>query len=591
MSISWLKRRAPFASAVAVAVALLVGAPSNASAQATEGVVLSVDTQNVVVDIGTTRGAENGDFVEVWRPIKMKHPVTGAVILDRFKIGRIKITQARPAMSIGKLDGDFDRPLAVGDVVILPKAAAATVPAPVPVPVPAKATPVPAPTPPGKQPGAREVAPPPLPETVTTTTTTTKTQTQPTPATPPSAASPPKADPDAKDLDDLFRALKGATPGKRLAAYEKWVLEHPQSKHAEVIWDESRALKKLVEHEREATARIAESPRTISFDPPKEAPAGVPLRVTMELAKTRGATLHVRRQGAPGFLSQAMKEEGPGYFAGSIDVDLMKEGTLEYFVESTSPGGETREIAGTAASPMTVRVEDTVPSDTRVRPKPGPLVVASALTDYASFNAKKSNDMMWQSEAQLGVRLGDEGLRAFRSGFGVYRGKGGTLEDLEERGLDGRKVGLTYGYLETELAFLQNLSFIGRGIIGLREDGVTGGAQGFIRIGSDRRTNIMVGGEVLGGIGLRGITQIEWSLHPRVPVTLRSEVTNQPAGVSRAGSGPTASAGQGEVGVRSIVQVGYRLTPHLVVAGRGSFQARTINHAGPGGGAAVIYEW
>jgi hypothetical protein len=589
MPIVWLKKRAPTASAIALALALLIGAPPTASAQAAEGVVLSVDAQNVVVDIGTTRGADNGDFVEVWRPIKMKHPVTGAVILDRFKIGRIKITQARPAMSIGKIDGDFERPLAVGDVVILPKTAAAVPPPP---PVPAKAT-VPAPTPAGKQPAPREVAPPPLPEsptTVTTTTTTTKTSTPPAP-TAPAPTTLPKADPDAKDLDDLFRSLKGATPEARLTAYEKWVLEHPQSRHVEVIWSEARALKKLIDHEREVALRIADSPRTISFDPPKEAPAGVPLRVTMELAKTRGATLHVRRQGTPGFVSQPMKEEGPGYFTGTIDVDLMKEGTLEYFVESTSARGETHEIAGTAASPMTVKVEDTVPPDTRARPKPGPLVIASALTDYASFNAKKSNDMMWQSEAQLGVRLGDEGLRAFRSGFGVYRGKGGTLEDLEEKGLEGRKVGLTYGYLETELAFLQNLSFIGRGIIGLREDGVTGGAQGFIRIGNDRRTNIMVGGEILGGIGLRGITQIEWSLHPRVPVTLRSEVTNQPAGVARAGSGPTASAGQGEVGVRSIVQVGYRLTPHLVVAGRGSFQARTINHAGPGGGAAVIYEW
>jgi hypothetical protein len=45
------------------------------------------------------------------------------------------------------------------------------------------------------------------------------------------------------------------------------------------------------------------------------------------------------------------------------------------------------------------------------------------------------------------------------------------------------------------------------------------------------------------------------------------------------------------VGVRSIVQVGYRLLPNLVLAGRISFQARTINHAGPGGGAAVMYEW
>jgi hypothetical protein len=40
-----------------------------------------------------------------------------------------------------------------------------------------------------------------------------------------------------------------------------------------------------------------------------------------------------------------------------------------------------------------------------------------------------------------------------------------------------------------------------------------------------------------------------------------------------------------------ISQVGYRLLPYLVVAGRFSYQGRTIDHAGPGGGASVGYTW
>jgi hypothetical protein len=64
-----------------------------------------------------------------------------------------------------------------------------------------------------------------------------------------------------------------------------------------------------------------------------------------------------------------------------------------------------------------------------------------------------------------------------------------------------------------------------------------------------------------------------------VPIVLRSEVTNQPAGTGS------------DVGVRLIGQVGYRILPHLVLAGRVSYQGRTINHAGPGVGAAVGYAW
>jgi hypothetical protein len=60
---------------------------------------------------------------------------------------------------------------------------------------------------------------------------------------------------------------------------------------------------------------------------------------------------------------------------------------------------------------------------------------------------------------------------------------------------------------------------------------------------------------------------------------LRTEVTNEPGG-----SG-------GDVGARAIAQVGYEFLPAFVVAGRLSYQGRTINHAGPGAGLATSYQW
>ena len=38
-------------------------------------------------------------------------------------------------------------------------------------------------------------------------------------------------------------------------------------------------------------------------------------------------------------------------------------------------------------------------------------------------------------------------------------------------------------------------------------------------------------------------------------------------------------------------QVGYRLLPGFVVSARGSFQGRTIQHAGPGFGGGASYTW
>jgi hypothetical protein len=196
------------------------------------------------------------------------------------------------------------------------------------------------------------------------------------------------------------------------------------------------------------------------------------------------------------------------------------------------------------------------------------------------------------------MRFQDVGLRAARTGFGVYRGIGGSLAELDEQKLSGRRVGLTYGYLEGEFGLSYFVSIIGRMVIGLEDDGVNGGAQALVRIGNDRDTNLTIGGEVLGGIGLRGITELQLATFPRVPILFRTEVTNQPAGVGQTpiidtigGVTKTVAVDQGEVGARAIAQVGYRFLPDLVIAIRGSYQGRTINHAGPGFGGAVSYQW
>jgi hypothetical protein len=252
---------------------------------------------------------------------------------------------------------------------------------------------------------------------------------------------------------------------------------------------------------------------------------------------------------------------------------------------------------GSAGEPQRVTVEP-IPTPT---PPLRPEATASIWTDYADYNRMKGNDRVWQTEGFVGMRFNEEGVRALRTGFGVFRGVGGSLEELDEQGKSGRKVGLTYGYLEGEYAFSSFTALVVRGVVGLRDDGVAGGAQGLIRLGSDKKTNLMLGGEVLGGIGLRGITQLELKTFDRVPILFRTEVTNQPAGASVSEEDvrpntPNAlpqdtSTQQGEIGARAIVQVGYEVVPGLVVAGRGSYQGRTIKHAGPGFGGAVTYTW
>jgi hypothetical protein len=217
------------------------------------------------------------------------------------------------------------------------------------------------------------------------------------------------------------------------------------------------------------------------------------------------------------------------------------------------------------------------------------------VSDYADWNRLRRDDYAWQTEGDAGFRLRDTGLRAVRTGFGVYRGRGGTLQELDVDGISPRTAGLTYGYLEGEFGISEIWSLVARTAVGLGSDGVKGGGQFGVRIGNDRRTNLLVAGEILGEIGLRASVQLEFNQFHRVPLMFRSEVTNQPVGTPTEEPSSDGSLSgvrpAGEVGVRLVAQAGYRVLPELVVALRGSYQGRTIRHAGPGGGAALTYHW
>jgi hypothetical protein len=278
---------------------------------------------------------------------------------------------------------------------------------------------------------------------------------------------------------------------------------------------------------------------------------------------------------------------GNGYFAAMIPADRVVGPALEYFIEGTASSGKATAVVGSADLPWELEVFEP-PHPYAPRKLPSHVEIA---TDYADYNRLRGNDYAFQTEGWFSVRYGDVGVRALRTGFGVYRGVGGSVDDLDKLNLAPRRVGLTYGWLEAEFGIVRVFSLGARAAVGLIDSGITGGGQIMLRIGSDQGTNLLAAGEFLGGVGPRGIIQLELATFPRVPIVLRTEVTNQPAGVPPSTVPPGTSMDTGNVGGRGIVQVGYRFTPDFLVALRGSFQGRTIQHAGPGLGGAVGYSW
>src|SRR4029453_9074090 len=42
-----------------------------------EGYVVELQESDIVIDLAASDGAADGDVIELWRPVKLRHPVTG----------------------------------------------------------------------------------------------------------------------------------------------------------------------------------------------------------------------------------------------------------------------------------------------------------------------------------------------------------------------------------------------------------------------------------------------------------------------------------------------------------------------------------
>lgn len=534
----------------AIALVAIVSSVASRTAHAedVEGYVMTIDGADVVVDLGVKQGAAVGDIVDLWRPLKLKHPVTGKIVTDRFKIGTLRLTQVRDKLSLARPDGTISKAVEAGDVVVL------------------RGVTPPAPT--------KPVTPIPTPPTTT-----------PAPTTPA-----PEADPEANALSLLFDELKGASVEVRIARYESFAKAWSKGRYATVLREEAAALRRTYVTAAAPSEDGPLKPSSISFDGLTETVTGTPITIAVEIGGAiKGAIVQVRLAEETTYQPLPMSPAGPGYYRVTLPAARVQAPTVSYFIEAVLADGSTSPIEGTSSVPRTVKVVD------------APKVIAPAKwqstaavwSDYADYNRLRGNDWAWQTEGFFGMRFRDVGLRSVRSGFGVFKGQGGSLKELDVERLQPRTIGLSYGYVEGEWGVTHFWGIVGRAIVGLSEDGVTGGAQGFVRIGNDKRTNMLLGGEVLGGVGLRGIAQLELNAFPRFPVMFRSEVTNQPAGTTPGYASRTdaVSSQVGAIGVRAILQAGYRPVSGFTLFVRGSYQGRTINHAGPGVGGGVSVEW
>ena len=88
----------------------------------------------------------------------------------------------------------------------------------------------------------------------------------------------------------------------------------------------------------------------------------------------------------------------------------------------------------------------------------------------------------------------------------MYEGEGVSLAAVDTDVASSRST-VIYGYHELEFEIVRALHVMVRGALGVHGDGIVGGAQLRLRIGEERRTNLVLGGDLFNQIGQRAFPQ------------------------------------------------------------------------------------
>lgn len=539
---------------VATLAVVAAGPVCAAHAQAVQtSSIVRIEGDDVFIDAGADR-VSTGDELDVRRSIEIRHPVSRRVLRDRFVVGRLRIGTVGERLSIGQVIGTPWRPMSVGDTVELPTPAA-------------------------------------LPEAPAETGSTTEAPAEPGVATataerPARSRSRPSSA-QLRALLEVFHSTLGRPPEERIRAFTAYLSLHLDSPFRDWVAQEILSLQGWLR----TVAPTLEQPRdgTVHWQPIRRARRGAPLSIALLArpeAGLRALVLHARGIRAlhadAAFRTVHMSLDRVGHARARLPSDLVDGDAFEYFVEGVARDGRVVAVVASAASPLVVELE--LRPGARAREIGRSRVRVSAeMVDFDFFSGR---DWYFLAEADFLYRLRFGFLYGIRVGYGAYRGEGGTVEQLDTLDEPPRPAGYTYGYTELELRPFAGFGLIFRATAGLgrpddsgadQREGLRPGFQIRGRIGRERGTHLLFGAETLPELGERALVGLAFEVIRDVPMAGEVQVTDQPVA--------------GDLAVRLIYEIGYRVSDAVSLSTRLSYQGRTIDHTGLGGGVAATFDW
>ncbi len=510
--------------------------PAAADDEIVRGQVLKVEASEIYVNLGKSKDVTAGAPIRIKRTIRLVHPVTRAPVVDWVPIGSAVITQAGEQLSravVGKLIDDIK----VGDVaeVLIDRPDTKTAPRP----------------PPTREPQG------------------------------------PVIDPATAAVLTAFAAQTGQSIDARIATWENFLSKHPRSPYAAAIRKDVDLLTTLREQMRPRTAAGAdEVVATVEHNGPASARAGEPIPMVFVLdhpERVAAAYLHYRETDAHTYRRVLLTREHDIYLRGAIPAEATKPPGVDYFVEVSSPAGAAGLAIGTPTQPLHVDVIAPSPITDRFGPAVGrsSVKLAGEYLDFGLLDPRAGDrtDHVAHATVDFVYRI-DRLVQSIGVGYGVLSGRGGFANREYSDADPIPTSAFQFGYADLELALNKEVVPVSAGgklIAGVGREGFGMGAEGRLRIGSRDAANLMFVASTLQQVGF--LADIRFGARPVSDLGFVVSV------------GATDQPNNGDIGVTLGTELEYFASTHFSLLLRGSWQGRTTEHSGVGGGAGVGFSW
>lgn len=517
-----------------------------------EGIILKVTDGEIIVDLGGEDGLPDDATVRVFRKVVVTHPATGEKITDRFPIGDLKLRQVGRKLSIATKAESLERLPSVGDYVVW---------------FPPKPREKPA-APASKQASAQQDA---------------KAEKQP-PTAKTKVECPPSQDPQVAAVDAAFQRSLGRPLPERIEIWEAFLDEHPDSPYAvqvgaELKWLRGRLLEQRALAKQDKNQEPPPLEASVSFAPSLYPGDPVELVATFdEPERVDKVRVLYRHADQPSFTELALARDGDRNWRAQLDEQAQAPGEVEFFVEAIRDDGQLELISGSAGVPNELDIQ--VPPNDEIRRVNRSK--ATGVFEYVNFKSGPGDDEYLRFETDYRYHVGFGMLDAFKVGAGIFEGKGGPVEEIEQ-GLEARDISISYGFAELQFTLNDYVGLSGRLLVGDRQSthssGLddTFGLRSELRIGRRDSTRLELGIANTDGIGNEVWIKLAVEELENLPMSGEVVVTNLPVGE--------------DLGVMLNYGTGYQFTDWFTLMARVGWNARTIRYQGPTAGVGTVFTW